>query len=84
MARDAAVPDSSENGSQSHLPGAGDCWNKIGVSGDLSCPELNTHIHCRNCPVFAAAARAPSSIGVLPRAISRLGQGGWPNRPPSV
>jgi chemotaxis-related protein WspD len=57
MARDTAVPDSSENGSRSHLPGAGDCWNKIGVSGDLSCPELNTHIHCRNCPVFAAAAR---------------------------
>ena len=29
----------------------------IGVSGDRSCPELKTFIHCRNCPVFAAAAR---------------------------
>jgi chemotaxis-related protein WspD len=38
-------------------PGIGDCWNRIGVSGDRSCPELIVHIHCRNCPVFAAAAR---------------------------
>src|SRR5271166_6523855 len=34
-----------------------DCWNRIGTSGDGSCPELQTHIHCRNCPVFASAAR---------------------------
>ncbi len=33
-----------------------ECWNRIGISGDRSCPELQTHIHCRNCPVFAAAA----------------------------
>lgn len=32
-----------------------DCWNRIGVRGDRSCPELKTHIHCRNCPVHAAA-----------------------------
>ena len=38
-------------------PGEGDCWNHIGVSGDQSCPELETFIHCRNCHVFAAAAR---------------------------
>ena len=36
----------------------GDCWNTIGVSGDRSCPELSTHVHCRNCPVFAGAARS--------------------------
>jgi chemotaxis-related protein WspD len=40
-----------------HKPGDGDCWNHIGVTGDRSCPELNSFIHCRNCPVFAAAAR---------------------------
>ena len=34
-----------------------DCWNHIGVQGDRSCPELRRHIHCRNCPVFSAAAR---------------------------
>jgi chemotaxis-related protein WspD len=34
-----------------------DCWNRIGVQGDRSCPELPRHIHCRNCPVFSAAAR---------------------------
>jgi chemotaxis-related protein WspD len=34
-----------------------ECWRTIGVSGDRSCPELKTFIHCRNCPVLADAAR---------------------------
>jgi chemotaxis-related protein WspD len=34
-----------------------DCWNRIGVNGDRTCPELEEHVHCRNCPVFARAAR---------------------------
>ena len=34
-----------------------DCWNRIGVGGDRSCPELRAHVHCRNCPTFADAAR---------------------------
>jgi len=34
-----------------------DCWNRIGIAGDRSCPELEVHVHCRNCPVFARAAR---------------------------
>lgn len=34
-----------------------DCWNKIGVWGDRSCPELKAAIHCRNCPVYSAAGR---------------------------
>jgi len=38
-------------------PPAEDCWRRIGVTGDRSCPELEVHIHCRNCPVMAAAAR---------------------------
>ena len=33
-----------------------DCWNRIGVHGDKSCPLLIEHIHCRNCSVYAAAA----------------------------
>ena len=33
-----------------------DCWNTIGVHGDGSCRELEVHVHCRNCPVYAAAA----------------------------
>lgn len=33
-----------------------DCWNKIGVRGDGSCMELERHVHCRNCPVYSAAA----------------------------
>jgi chemotaxis-related protein WspD len=36
----------------------GDCWNRIGVGGDRTCPALEEHVHCRNCPVFAGAARA--------------------------
>ncbi len=35
-----------------------ECWRVIGVGGDKSCPELETFIHCRNCPVLAAAARS--------------------------
>ncbi len=38
------------------LPALNDCWNKIGVAGDTSCPELQQHVHCRNCPTYAAAA----------------------------
>ena len=34
-----------------------DCWNRIGVGGDRSCPELLKFVHCRNCPVFGSAAR---------------------------
>lgn len=34
-----------------------DCWNRIGIAGDRSCPELEAHIHCRNCPVFGSAAQ---------------------------
>ncbi|WP_160106769.1 chemotaxis protein CheW [Pseudomonas izuensis] len=33
-----------------------DCWNRIGVHGDKSCPLLIEHIHCRNCAVYSAAA----------------------------
>lgn len=33
-----------------------DCWKTIGVQGDGSCKELLVHIHCRNCPVYSAAA----------------------------
>ena len=57
MARDASPLDSAQNVPRKRRPGEDDCWNHIGVSGDRSCPELNSHIHCRNCPVFAAAAR---------------------------
>jgi chemotaxis-related protein WspD len=32
-----------------------DCWKRVGVQGDGSCPELKQHVHCRNCPVYADA-----------------------------
>jgi len=35
-----------------------DCWKKIGLWGDRSCPELERLIHCRNCAVFGAGAAA--------------------------
>jgi chemotaxis-related protein WspD len=34
-----------------------DCWNRIGVWGDRSCPELAAVVHCHNCAVFSAAGR---------------------------
>lgn len=33
-----------------------DCWNRIGIRGDKSCPLLIDHIHCRNCDTYAHAA----------------------------
>ena len=39
------------------LPLVDDCWNRIGVKGDGSCPELKTVGHCHNCPVFASAGQ---------------------------
>ena len=38
-------------------PGVADCWNRIGVLGDQSCPVLQEVIHCRNCAVYAASAQ---------------------------
>ncbi len=52
------------------------CWNRIGIRGDRSCPELLTFTHCNNCPVFAAAGRkfldAPSPAGYLDEWTTRL------------
>jgi chemotaxis-related protein WspD len=52
------------------------CWNRIGVRGDRSCPELLKFTHCNNCPVFAAAGRrfldAPSPEGYLDEWTTRL------------
>jgi chemotaxis-related protein WspD len=31
------------------------CWNRIGVQGDRTCPEIPKHVHCRNCHVYANA-----------------------------
>ncbi|MEM9541964.1 MAG: chemotaxis protein CheW [Cyanobacteria bacterium P01_E01_bin.42] len=33
------------------------CWNRIGVRGDRTCPELETAIHCYNCPIYSQAGR---------------------------
>lgn len=32
------------------------CWSDVGVYGNGSCGELRKFIHCRNCPVYSAAA----------------------------
>ncbi|MFJ3057582.1 chemotaxis protein CheW [Herbaspirillum sp. NPDC087042] len=46
-----------------------DCWNRIGTKGDSSCPLLQQHVRCLNCPTFASAAmqqldRVPASAEV--------------------
>jgi chemotaxis-related protein WspD len=38
------------------LPVVDQCWTRIGVRGDRSCPELPSVVHCQNCRVFARAA----------------------------
>jgi len=54
------------------------CWSRVGVGGDRSCPELARVVHCRNCPVFAAAAREfldrPSPEGYLEEVSRRLAE----------
>lgn len=34
-----------------------DCWNRIGIRGDRSCPQLERHVHCHHCDVHAEAAK---------------------------
>jgi chemotaxis-related protein WspD len=55
-----------------------DCWNRIGVWGDGSCPELATVVHCHNCPVFRAAGRrflaTPPPDGYLEAWTARLAE----------
>jgi chemotaxis-related protein WspD len=53
---DSVMNDQPENGSGGRQVAIDDCWNRIGVWGDGSCPELVQHVHCRNCPVFSRAA----------------------------
>lgn len=36
--------------------GVAGCWRGIGVYGNGTCPELASHVHCRNCRVHARAA----------------------------
>ena len=52
------------------------CWNRIGVRGDRSCPELATVTHCHNCSIFATAGRrfldAPSPPDYLDEWTARL------------
>ena len=51
-----------------------DCWNRIGVQGDHTCPELKTHIHCRNCGTYAAAARSLLDVPLPPDHVSHWTQ----------
>ena len=70
------------NDLQGRQPGDGDCWNHIGVSGDRSCPELNTFIHCRNCPVYRRGRpdllRPPRARGIPGRVVPVAGRLGGP------
>ncbi|TRC73900.1 purine-binding chemotaxis protein CheW [Mesorhizobium sp. WSM4307] len=52
-----------------------DCWRRIGVRGDKSCPLLERHLHCRNCPTHKKAARR-----LLDRAASSQYPGEWPDK----
>jgi chemotaxis-related protein WspD len=48
---------STSGKTEMHAPAAMEtCWSTIGVYGNSSCLELSKHVHCRNCPVHAAAA----------------------------
>jgi chemotaxis-related protein WspD len=46
------------------------CWREIGVRGDASCPKLVAHVHCRNCPVYSAAARSLLDVELPPEQLA--------------
>lgn len=49
-----------------------DCWRRIGVRGDGSCPALAEHAHCRNCPTYAQAAAMLLDAQQLDHALQEL------------
>jgi chemotaxis-related protein WspD len=56
-----------------------DCWRRIGVAGDRTCPQLNVVGHCRNCGRYAELAvqtldREPPE-GHIERATELLARG---------
>lgn len=57
---DASAHDSIDRPSPIALPAIAvvHCWNQVGTWGDRSCPELELHQRCRNCPVYAAVGRS--------------------------
>jgi chemotaxis-related protein WspD len=59
-------------------PAINACWTSIGVHGDASCPELTQCVHCRNCPVYSAAAMqvldGEASVDDIARLTSHLAQ----------
>ncbi|WP_373377299.1 chemotaxis protein CheW [Cupriavidus nantongensis] len=52
--------------------GVDDCWRRIGVRGDGSCPALAEHAHCRNCPTYAQAAAMLLEAQQLDQALQEL------------
>jgi chemotaxis-related protein WspD len=73
QARAMADMSMSSGDSFREIPGTPeDCWNHIGVRGNRSCPELTQCSHCRNCPVYAKAARR-----LLDRPQPNDGLHGW-------
>jgi chemotaxis-related protein WspD len=48
-----------------------DCWATTGVRGDSSCPELERHVHCRNCPVYSASAMQLLDAQTTPADVSK-------------
>ncbi|MFC3127479.1 chemotaxis protein CheW [Pseudoroseomonas globiformis] len=49
------APDTAPNNTQGKIPDIDPCWNRIGVTGDATCPNLPSHNHCRHCPTQAGA-----------------------------
>ncbi|MFS8974872.1 chemotaxis protein CheW [Cupriavidus necator] len=49
-----------------------DCWRRIGIRGDGSCPALAEHAHCRNCPTYAQAAATLLDVQGLDALLDEL------------
>lgn len=49
---------------------ADSCWKRIGIWGDRSCAELKAHVHCRNCPSYAAGAARLFEVELSPENLA--------------
>ncbi|RDK08950.1 chemotaxis protein CheW [Cupriavidus lacunae] len=67
-----ATPSATTPATLVRTQGIDDCWRRIGVRGDGTCPALAEHAHCRNCPTYAQAAAMLLDAQQLEQALQEL------------
>ena len=76
------MPESTQTHNTPMEVGIDACWSRIGIRGDASCPELQQHFRCLNCPTFAAAASAMLDRAIPAGALANAGDQSEQASPP--